>query len=329
MSKPQKNLVGLSSQLQLSASSRLAIETSNDLPRTGTGMRKISMSSTRTPSPSPSLENVFERKPAPRDLPPLPVKPSASNSFKGDLYTHAVSQDPFGSHKVVPTRVDESSTLIQKLNHDHARVWAQTQEQHASTSGGEEAGRGTGLFQVGLDEHSLVSAGLPPKAIDRLYRGLHNYTFAFRDLIDREIAQASNSGDLKSAMVHEFGLLLSMIKSDLLSDAPKEEMLKDLHDKAAQQQENGDVGAKGRPEPSQEREVKLAANNNNASLRMPSIENGAADNSIDADGVDIILRAKGTFELRNQVLQRLLLEERQQVADHANTIGTLENKNHK
>ena len=341
----QKNLVGLSSQLQLSASSRLSIETGNvaDLPGRlpkeqldRFGNRKLSVSSlasttrSRTPSPSPLMpsdQNQNQQQRRPRDLPPLPHPPkappppaaaaAASVSKKVSLKPEYTAKDAYGSHKVVPTSVDETNTLIKKLNMDHNRA---QEELLASTSESLNIGRpgSSGLLQVGLDEGSLVKAGLPSRAIDRLYRGLHNYTFAFRELIDRELAQASNldsnsleGQELKRGMVNEFGLLLSMIKTDLLSDLAKDELLSQdragLHRQQQQQQQQQQQGDHVMSEAVQAEE----------------------DSGLSADGVDIILRAKGTFELRNQVLQRLLLDERQQVSNCQEEITQLKELNGK
>ena len=326
----QKSLVGLSSKLQLSASSRLSIETTNEKQAGLLGLRKLSVSSldstefarTRTPSPALQTERDQARRP-PRELPPL-VPPSSSASLKPQY----AGKDALGSHTtVVPTPYDESSTLIKKLNKDHAVASRLGGESEGASANGETP-RG-GLFEVGLDERSLVSAGLPSTAIDRLYRGLHNYTFAFRELIDREIAQASeNHGKLKQTMVDEFGLLLNMIKTDLLSDM--ESRGGDVSQSADSEKGPGDASALTRSATLRddgEGERGLVTHPIQEDEAMEGEAAALNGDGIGTEGVDIILRAKGTFELRNQVLQRLLLEERHQVAHLSDVIEGLEQKN--
>lgn len=318
----KKNLVELSSQIQHSAASRLDIASGTDF-RDGrkvlSSLESPGFSGTRTPSPTvhQKLERDANRmRRAPRELPPLaPQNSSTAGMAYGAFNDMQPEYGPsLGTHKpVVPTPHDEANTLVTKLNTDHSlasrmAVGGTEEEAGTATTTPREGGAGAGgLFEVGLDERSLVSAGLSSGAIDRLYRGLHNYTFAFRELIDREIAQASDGhGTLKQTMVKEFGLLLSMIKTDLLSDDTREESLA-RHDETRESTAEAQAGPPAGP--------------------LDAELEGAA--GLGADGIDIILRAKGTFELRNQALQRLLLEERQTTSKLSEEIWGLEDEKQK
>ena len=94
---------------------------------------------TRTPSPALQTERDQARRP-PRELPPL-VPPSSSASLKPQY----AGKDALGSHTtVVPTPYDESSTLIKKLNKDHAVASRLGGESEGASANGETP-RG-GLF---------------------------------------------------------------------------------------------------------------------------------------------------------------------------------------
>ena len=284
----------MSSQMQFSVSTKLSIDTKGADFSAGHRSRT-------------SMKDVAEAvEPKGRLLPPLP---------KTTIFD-------VGTTSLVPTPSDERALLINQLDEAAAR-----DRPAATATGGASDEGGDGLTASGLDSKSLESAGLSVGAVDRLYRGIHQYAHAFFHLVEAEAAHVPDAARIKKLVLGQTASMLRTmtsgdgssygVKPPIPNRVPGADVLDLEVDAAKRAPAMADVVVEAMSAESSD----MYAESSGVSIGDKRGWKAVREN------VDLLLRAKGTFELRNQVLQRLLLEERDNLAQLRDHNTSVERRN--